>query len=72
MASIEWLVLLDKECTVLTKLTSALVRQLSGTTAQRPTTGTSPGDTYFDTTLNKPVWRNAGNTGWVDATGSAA
>lgn len=57
---------------MLTKLSSSLVRQLSGTTAQRPTSGTSPGFTYFDTTLNKPIWRNSSNTGWVDATGSAA
>jgi hypothetical protein len=42
----------------------------SGTTVQRPTTGIDAGFTYFDTTLNKPIWRNASNDGWVDATGA--
>lgn len=42
-----------------------------GPTNARPA-GSLPGMQYFDTTLNKPVWRNAANTGWVDATGSAA
>lgn len=42
-----------------------------GTTALRPTSFASPGDQYFDTTLNKPIWKNAANTGWVDATGTA-
>lgn len=39
-----------------------------GTTAARPTTA-SPGYMYFDTTLNKPIWRSAVST-WVDATGA--
>jgi hypothetical protein len=46
-----------------------------GTTAQRPTTGLYPGLRYMDTTLaaaGKPIYRNATNTGWVDATGTAA
>lgn len=43
----------------------------SGTTAQRPTTGTYVGQPFFDTTLNKPIWRNKDNNGWVDATGAA-
>ncbi|HBW3685703.1 DUF2793 domain-containing protein, partial [Klebsiella pneumoniae] len=29
-----------------------------------------PGMEYFDTTLNKPIWRNAANNGWVDAAGN--
>ena len=46
-----------------------------GTTAARPTTGLYAGLRYLDTTLaagGKPIWRNATNTGWVDATGTAA
>lgn len=33
--------------------------------------GLSKGDEIFDETLNKPVWRDASNTGWVDAAGTA-
>lgn len=43
----------------------------AGATASRPTTGFSPGLMFFDTTLNKPIWRNAANTGWIDATGAS-
>jgi hypothetical protein len=39
---------------------------LSGTTAQRPTTGLVAGLMYFDTTLGRPVYRNAANTAWAD------
>jgi hypothetical protein len=42
------------------------------TTAGRPTLNLLPGMTIFDSTLGKPIWRNAANTGWVDATGTAA
>lgn len=48
---------------------------LVGTTAQRPTTGNYARRPYMDTTLvpaGKMIWRNASNTGWVDATGNAA
>lgn len=45
---------------------------ISGTTADRPTTQLSPGQMYFDTTLNRPIWRNAANNGWVKADGTAA
>lgn len=31
----------------------------------------SIGDCIFNTTLNKPIWRNSSNNGWVDATGTA-
>lgn len=41
------------------------------TTAKRPTAGLVPGEMVFDSTLNKPIWRNAANSGWVDATGTA-
>lgn len=47
------------------------VRALSGTTANRPFSTAFPGMEYFDTTLNKPIWRNAANNGWVDSTGTA-
>lgn len=47
---------------------SASFAQPQGTTAARPTiVGT--GYMYFDTTLNKPIWRSG--AGWVDATGVA-
>lgn len=42
---------------------------MTGTTANRPTTGLVTGvSQYFDTTLGKPIWRNGAN--WVDATGA--
>lgn len=51
--------------TLFTRPTS--LSQPSGTTAQRPTViGT--GFMYFDTTLNKPIWRSG--SVWVDATGA--
>lgn len=43
---------------------------LSGTTANRPTSGLWTGRTYFDTTLGKPIWYKT--AGWVDATGAPA
>lgn len=48
-----------------------VIRVLSGTTASRPSSTAVAGMQYFDTTLNKPIWRNAANSGWVDATGTA-
>lgn len=45
----------------------------SGTTAQRPIKDIYIGMTYFDTTLNKPIWvktYTAGAAVWIDATGS--
>jgi hypothetical protein len=45
--------------------------QLVDTTANRPTAGLYAGQQYFDSTLGKPIWRNAANSGWVDATGGA-
>lgn len=42
----------------------------ASTTALRPTVGLIAGYMHFDTTLNKPIWRNASNNGWVDATGT--
>ena len=42
----------------------------SGITSARPSTNVQTGDMYFDTTLNKPIWRNTANSGWVDATGT--
>lgn len=44
---------------------------LSGTTAQRPTTGLYVGMPYFDTTLGKPIWcKSTGTIVWVDSTGT--
>jgi hypothetical protein len=42
----------------------------SGTTAQRPTTQLWVGRTYFDTTLNRPIWYVG--PGWIKADGTAA
>lgn len=39
---------------------------LSGTTSQRPT-NVKIGSTYFDSSLNKPIWWNG--TNWVDSSG---
>lgn len=41
-----------------------------GPTGDRPTTGIYPGLRYYDTTLDKPIWRNAANTAWRDAGGT--
>lgn len=41
-------------------------------TTGRPTTNLVVGQMIFDVTLGKPIWRNAANTGWVDATGASA
>lgn len=46
------------------------VRALTGDSASRPFSTAFPGMQYFDTTLNKPIWRNAANTAWVDASGT--
>ena len=43
----------------------------AGPTSARPATGLATGRMYFDTTLNKPIWRNASNTGWTDYSGAA-
>ena len=40
---------------------------LSGSTSDRPAS-IPTGSSYFDTTLNKPIWFNGSN--WVDATGT--
>jgi hypothetical protein len=42
-----------------------------GTTPNRPTAGLYAGEYFFDSTLGKSIWRNAANSGWVDATGTA-
>lgn len=49
---------------------TSLQQITSGTTATRPTANLQAGQFYMDTTLNKPIWRNSTNTGWVDATGA--
>lgn len=43
----------------------------AGTTAARPTDATV-GFTYYDTTLNKPVWLKTAPSTWVDSAGVAA
>lgn len=47
-----------------------LVREVGARTGY-PTENLKTGMMVFDTTLNKPVWRNATNTGWVDANGAS-
>ena len=41
----------------------------SGTTAERPTS-CIVGQMYFDIDLNRPIWRNSNNNGWVDSNGA--
>ena len=41
----------------------------SGSTADRPVYNLIVGTTYFDTTLNQPIWWTG--SGWVDATGTS-
>jgi hypothetical protein len=41
-----------------------------GTTSQRPTQQLVNGQTFFDTTIGKPIWWLG--TVWVDATGTLA
>lgn len=42
-----------------------------GLTSERPTTNLQCGMMFFDKTLNKPIWRNKDNNGWVDAMGTS-
>lgn len=42
---------------------------MSGTTANRPTSGLWTGRMYFDTTLGLPIWYKT--AGWVNAAGAA-
>lgn len=42
----------------------------AGTTAARPTADLTPGQTYFDTTLGRPIWWDAAAVLWVDADGT--
>lgn len=44
--------------------------QSSGITANRPTKYLFIGRTFFDTTLNKPIWISNDGLTWVDATGA--
>jgi hypothetical protein len=39
-----------------------------GPSLARPTTGLQVGQTYFDTTLNRPIWWNGDY--WIDAIGN--
>ncbi len=41
----------------------------TGPTANRPTAGRYPGDTFFDQTLGRPLWWSAG--AWCGADGKA-
>jgi hypothetical protein len=48
--------------------TRAVLIPASGTTADRPTTRLTIGQTYFDTTLGYPIWYNG--TNWVNSAGT--
>jgi hypothetical protein len=43
--------------------------QGTGTTAARPSVA-SAGTMFFDSTLGIPIWRNAGETLWVNSAGA--
>jgi len=40
----------------------------AGITASRPSTDLQVGQTYFDTTINRPIWWNG--TNWINASGT--
>jgi parallel beta-helix repeat protein len=42
---------------------------IANTTVNRPSLNMQTGFRFFDTSLNKPIWRNTLNSGWTDATG---
>jgi hypothetical protein len=44
--------------------------QAAGTTAERPTRNLYAGQTWFDTSLSRPIWWTG--SGWIKADGSAA
>jgi hypothetical protein len=44
---------------------------LGGQSADFPTSGVVPGFQMFHLGLNKPLWRNVSNSGWVDWSGAA-
>lgn len=46
-----------------------LQRFIAGPTAQRPAVNVRVGNTWFDTTLGKPIWWTG--SAWVDATGAS-
>ena len=46
----------------------ALIKPLSGTTANRPTIQLQVGQMYYDTTLSIPIWYNG--TVWKNASGT--
>ena len=51
--------------------TQAITIPASGTTANRPTSATTPlaiGQFYYDTTLDRPIWWNG--TVWKNASGT--
>jgi hypothetical protein len=56
---------------LVTPLLLAGYANAAGTTAARPTTATV-GFSYYDTTLNKPVWLKTAPSTWVDSAGVAA
>jgi len=43
---------------------------LIGTMASLVGVPVVPGFSFFETTLNKPIWRNVANSAWLDATGA--
>ena len=43
---------------------------LTGTMASLVGLPVVPGFSFFETTLNKPIWRNVANSAWLDATGA--
>lgn len=60
--SIEWLASLSAA--------AILVAKACTTEERNSLDSTVIGEHVFDITLNKPIWRNASNDGWVDALGA--
>lgn len=48
--------------------TGFLAQPISGTTAERPAIQLHVGQTFFDTSINRPIWWNG--TNWINASGT--
>jgi hypothetical protein len=64
-------VVVDPTVVVLADFVNAGFQQAPDVAGSIRPSVTYPGMPYFDTNLNKPIWRNSSNAGWIDATGAA-
>lgn len=63
---------IETDMDALRKICNELIQAVNATIPDINQFGapTSPGMCVFDLNLNKPVWRNKDDNGWVDATGN--